>query len=297
METPMQYSQLNYQMKSPDMAFHPIFARKKFTPELDSCFQHDFNTETTEIDYDSLITEDDTPVDNFYCEKQMRLLPESLKSSWDRKKPYIVAADVGIYEDPPGAVIVPDVLLSLDVQYATNIWKKKHRCYMIGIFKKPPELVIEIVSNKTGEEDTAKLRRYESMGIKYYVIFDPCLHILDSKIQVYKLINKSYVFYEPELNECVWFYDLNIGMIVQYGIFEEMEADWLRWCDENGNILLSGYEHSRILEQKMVSEKKRFEQKMVSEKKRLEQKMQSEKERADALEKELAELKARIINK
>jgi hypothetical protein len=35
--------------------------------------------ELKEIDYDSLITEDDTPVDNFYCEKQLRLLPDHFR--------------------------------------------------------------------------------------------------------------------------------------------------------------------------------------------------------------------------
>ena len=74
-----------------------------------------------EIDYDSLVTEDDTPVDNFYCEKQLRLLPESLANSWKRKKPYIVAADVGIYDYNPVTPIVPDVFLSLDGFVAIQI--------------------------------------------------------------------------------------------------------------------------------------------------------------------------------
>jgi len=241
----------------------------------------------TEIDYDSLITEDDTPVDNFYCEKQLRLLPESLKSSWDRKEPYIVAADVGIYEDPPDTVIVPDVFLSLDVQYAADIWKKKHRCYMIGIFGKPPELVIEVVSNKIGEENTTKLNRYETIGIKYYVIFDPCLHILkSSKIQVYKLVKGIYSLYADRIDECIWFNDLNIGMKVKHGIFEEMEADWLRWCVRNGNILLTGYERAVAVEQHAIAVEQRskeFENQMISEKKR-----------ANALAQELAELKAKM---
>ena len=275
----MQYSQLNSNKKSPKMENHPIYAKEDLEP-----YSYETDVITTEInsdiDYDSLITEDDTPVDNFYCEKQLRLLPESLKSSWERKEPYIVVADVGIYEDPPDTVIVPDVFLSLDVQYAEDIWKKKHRCYMIGIFGKPPELVIEVVSNKTGEEDTTKLFRYEKIGVKYYVIFDPCFHILtSSKIKVYKLINGKYKLHSEDIEECIWLNELNVGMKVQQGIFEEMEADWLRWCDRKGNTLLTGYERAIEVEQRA---------------KKYEQQMKSEKERANALELELAKLKAKM---
>jgi Uma2 family endonuclease len=262
-----------------------------------------------EIDYDRLVTEDDTPVDNFYCEKQLRLLPESLSNSWDRKEPYIVAADVGIYDYKPVTPIVPDVFLSLDVQYADDIWLKKNRCYMMSIFKKPPELVIEIVSNKVGGEDTDKLSKYASMGIKYYVIFDPLAHILPSTFCVYTLIDSSYKKIQSK-NRNVWFNDLDIGLKVQIGVYEKMEAEWLRWCDKNGNILHSGQESASIERKQKESEKKRAE----AEKNRAEaaiknveiekSRAEAEKNRAEAaikksedMAKEIARLKAELQNK
>jgi Uma2 family endonuclease len=230
--------------------------------------------ELKEMDYDSLVTEDDTPVDNFYCEKQLRLIPDSLHASWDRKEPYIAVADVGIYDFNSVTPIVPDAFLSLDVQYAPDIWLKKNRCYMMNIFKKPPELVIEIVSNKYGGENSDKVIKYQNMGVKYYVIFDPLSHILPSTFCVYKLVKGTYTLLTPEKKH-VWFKDLNIGVKVIHGVYEKMTADWLRWCDAEGNILLTGQEKCEI-------ETKRAE---------------TEKNRADSLAEELAKLKDELSNR
>ncbi|KPA18031.1 protein containing DUF820, partial [Candidatus Magnetomorum sp. HK-1] len=213
----MQYSQHNYEMKPDNTGHYSMYGQNDYT-------NIKINTDNKpEINYDILITEDDTPVDNFFCEKQLRLLPDSLKASWDRETPYIVVADVGIYEEIPDKPIVPDVFLSLDVQYAENIWEKKNRCYMIGIFGKPPELVIEVVSNKVGRENTTKLDKYASMGIKYYAIFDPDLHILPRKLHAYQLFNQSYILLpKNNINNCIWFEDLNVGLKIQEGVIEGM---------------------------------------------------------------------------
>jgi len=237
--------------------------------------------EQIEIDYDSLITEDDTPVDNFYCEKQLRLLPGSLQASWERKEPYIAVADVGIYDFNSVTPIVPDVFLSLDVQYAPDIWLKKNRCYMMNVFKKPPELVIEIVSNKVGGENTDKVINYQKMGVKYYVIFDPLAYILPSTFLVYQLVDGAYVPLTSK-NKQIWFKDLNIGLKVVHGIYEKMTADWLRWCDANGNVLHTGLEKSEIEKKRADTERNRAD---------------IEKKRADTLAQELAKLKAEILNK
>ena len=249
----------------------------------------------TEIDYDSLVTEDDTPVDNFYCDKQLRLLPESLDNSWDRQSPYIVAADVGIYDYNSVTPIVPDVFLSLDVEYAEQIWQKKNRCYMMNIFNKAPELVIEVVSNKEGGENTSKLPIYASMGIKYYAIFDPMQHILPEKFRAYKLQHASYRQMSI-INKKVWFSDLKIGLTVKHGIYEKMKADWLRWCDVDGNILKSGHEST-------LSEKKRAnsaEKRANSAERRadeVEKQLEAQSKRADAMAKEIERLKAELAKK
>jgi hypothetical protein len=46
---------------------------------------------------DDLVTEDDTPVDNMFSEKQQRLLTEPLYSSWDAGRPFLATANVGLF--------------------------------------------------------------------------------------------------------------------------------------------------------------------------------------------------------
>jgi len=291
----MQTSQHTYEMQADTVDNYSYECSSEikydsFDDDEDS--NNDSNT-FIEIDYDSLITEDDTPVDNFYCEKQLRLLPGSLQHSWDRKQPYIVAADVGIYDFNSVTPIVPDVFLSLDVQYASDIWLKKNRCYMMNIFKKPPELIIEVVSNKIGGELTKKVDKYENLGVNYYVIFDPCAHILESTFCVYQLVNGEFIDITPE-NKEIWFEHINVGLKVHHGEFENMTAEWLRWCDAQGNILRTGDESAAFEKARADAERQHREYEKAradAEQKRAE----NEKNRAETLAKELERLKAELF--
>ncbi len=104
-------------------------------------------------DETQLVTEDDTPVDNIFSEKQQRLLTESLYSSWpgpDGERPFLALANVGLFYALTKAPLVPDVLLSLDVQAPADLWPKAHRSYFLWRYGKVPEVVIEVVSNRKG---------------------------------------------------------------------------------------------------------------------------------------------------
>ena len=130
-----------------------------------------------EVDFDieSLVTEDDTPVD-MLSEKQQRLLTEPLYSSWPvpgAGRTFLVAANVGVFPEPRNPAMVPDVFVSLDVQVAENWWEKAHRVYFVWEFGKAPDLVLEIVSNREGNEDGRKKLRYARMGVGAHVIYDP----------------------------------------------------------------------------------------------------------------------------
>jgi len=149
---------------------------------------------------DHLITEDDTPVDNIYSEKQQRLLTECLYASWSGPgagRPFIALANVGLFHNVNYQAVVPDVLVSLDVALPADIWVKRHRSYMIWQYGKPPEVVIEIVSNTAGGEASTKLRTYARMGVAYYVIYDPEQHLSQQVVQLYELHPTGYRLLQP----------------------------------------------------------------------------------------------------
>ncbi len=71
--------------------------------------------ESLEPDISHLVTEDDTPVDSPYSEKQMRLLTSTLYTSWKPQRDFVAMANVGLFAKAENPAVVPDVMLSLDV--------------------------------------------------------------------------------------------------------------------------------------------------------------------------------------
>jgi Putative restriction endonuclease len=181
-----------------------------------------------DIDISHLELEDDQPVDNFQSEKQQRLLAEPLYSSQVLPQPYIVAANVGIfyalYQDP----IVPDAFLSLGVEMPADWSQRQNRSYLVWEFGKVPDVCLEIVSNRKGNELTvpsqpkkkgkkvaqkaaqledaskdSKKNIYARIGIPYYVVCDPLRQIQEPTqmngeiLRVWKLAGGLYVELDP----------------------------------------------------------------------------------------------------
>lgn len=207
-----------------------------------------------EPDIDNLVTEDDAPVDNWASEKHQRLLSSSLYSSWQGKT-FLVAANVGIYHTVSQPAIVPDVFLSLNVTVPDKWWEKKNRCYLVWQFGKPPEVVIEIVSNKVGDELGNKLRIYEQMRVSYYVVFDPIEQLEGLKLRIYELKGMRYF----EMRD-TWLEQVELGLTLWEGEFEGKQDIWLRWCDRSGNLLLTGDEQLALERQEKEQQQRRAEQ-------------------------------------
>ncbi|MBC6476623.1 MAG: Uma2 family endonuclease [Hormoscilla sp. GM7CHS1pb] len=244
-------------------------------------------TDYWEPDVSNLVTEDDTPVDNFCSEKQQRFLANSVYNSgpWQT---FVAAANVGIFYSSEEPAIVPDVFLSLDVTVPEDWWKKQNRCYMVWKFKKPPEVAIEIVSNKKGEELGEKLNIYAKVGVTYYIVYDPSQQLGKKLLRVYELRGMRYY----ETNQ-TWLDKVGLGVTLWSGVFEGRHDVWLRWCDREGNVLLTGSEIGEQEKQRAEQEKQRAEQekqRAEQEKQRAEQEKQraeQEKQRASLAESQL----------
>jgi hypothetical protein len=195
-----------------------------------------------DFDVNDLVTEDDTPVDNWGSDKQQRLLTSTIYSAkkWEI---FLAAANVGIYHTRYQPAIIPDVFLSLDVEVPKNFWDKAHRCYLMWEFGKAPEIAIEIVSNTVGEELEAKKEIYQQMRVTYYVVFDPRKHLGEKQLHIFELRGRYYQEIAGTYLEQV-----DLGLTLWPGNFEEMENLWLRWCDQEGNLLLTGDEKARQAE-------------------------------------------------
>jgi Uma2 family endonuclease len=133
--------------------------------------------------------EDETPVDNLLSEKQQRLLIEPLYSNaglWENRT-FLAAANVGVFYSVRLPPIVPDMFLSLDVEVPQDWSEKKNRTYFMWEFGKPPDVAIEIVSNREGNELGRKLETYATFRVSYYIVFDPLRQLGDELLRLFEL--------------------------------------------------------------------------------------------------------------
>ena len=199
-------------------------------------------------DISHLVTEDDTPVDNTFSEKQMRLLTHALYASWPgpgEGRPYVAMANVGLYFALHAPPLVPDVLLSLDVRFRSDPHRKENRCYFVWEYGKPPDVVVEIVSNRVGGELADKLLDYARLGISYYVVYDPDQSISDRPLHIFGRLPAGYA----EMRES-WLSAVGLGLMLWNGEFEGMTGTWLRWCDQAGVVVPTGEERAENAEER-----------------------------------------------
>ncbi len=111
-----------------------------------------------------------------------------------------------------------------------------------------------MVSNKEGGELDRKLRLYARMGVWYYVVFDPEQFVQDSVLRVYGLsITRYFPQQDLDLTE------IGLKLTIWDGAFEGLHAQWLRWCDAQGKLLLTGMEQAAQEHQQMKQERQRAE--------------------------------------
>jgi hypothetical protein len=184
---------------------------------------------------EDLVTEDGAPVDRILTEKQYRLLTSSLYASWagpgDGRK-FLAMVNVGYFFQAKVPPLVPDFLLSLDVECPPDLHVKAGHSYFQWLVGKPPDLVVEIVSDRRGGEDSDKMKQYARLRVAYYVIFDPDEVLDGGMLRVYELQRSRYVPVPSGFLE-----DVGVGVKLWEGPFEGHTDTWLRWCDRKGNLL------------------------------------------------------------
>lgn len=194
-------------------------------------------------DVSRLVTEDDTPVDNPFCEKQMRLLTGPLYDSWKPGFPFVAMANVGLYFSLNSPVLVPDTLVSVGVELPADLHPKEHRAYFFWLYGKSPDVVVEIVSNKEGGELDRKLRGYAFHGVPYYVVFDPDGFIQETALRTFQLDHSGSEPRYRALDRPV-FPSAHLGLVEWDGEFEGRRARWLRWIDDAGALIPLGVERA-----------------------------------------------------
>ncbi len=204
---------------------------------------------------DNLITEDGAPVDNIYAEKQQRLLTETLYTSWqppEGEQRFVALSNVGLFSTTERPPLVPDCLLSLEVDLPQNLRQKGHHSYFFWVYGKMPDVVIEIVSDRRGGEEDYKMSEYARMRVPYYVIYDPNDLLGGGPLRVMELHRRRYRAVADN-----WLENVGLGLMMWQGVYEGAEENWLRWCDREGQVLLAGRERADQEQQRAEQERQR----------------------------------------
>jgi hypothetical protein len=206
---------------------------------------------------DDLALEDDKPAGNVRAEKQERLLTEALYASWPgpgKGRPFLALANIGLVYALKRPALVPNVLLSLDLQPEDDL-SEEDRAYFVWLRGKAPDVAIEFVADLHAGESTARMREYARCGVPYYVLFDPNGLPDDGVLRVLALREGVYEPIAPG-----WLARVGLGLVLWEGTYEGTPGCWLRWCDRQGRPIPTGRERAEEAERRVQNAESRARQ-------------------------------------
>ena len=190
------------------------------------------------------------------------------ESSGVGSKNLFIASDLNLYYDSrnPKLYKRPDWFLCLDVpkleRQADLRWS-----YLIWQESVASFLVIELLSPGTEAEDLGETVRrinqpprkwdvYERfLRIPYYALYDR----YENKFRLFQLDGTRYR--EVNLPDSrFWFEELELGLAIWSGRYEEADGLWLRWYDANDQWVLTELERAEQAEFQIDAERERAEQ-------------------------------------
>jgi Uma2 family endonuclease len=205
----------------------------------------------------------DDPVDNINQPALAAALTESLELAGKVSANALTTTNYGICATLNNKIVIkaPDWAFIPKI----NVTREEvTRSYTPQLEGDIPVIVMEFISNTEGTEYSVKPTYppgkwffYERiLKVPNYIIFEP-----DSgNVEIYRLQStEQYVLQEPDENQRYWIAQMNLYLGVWEGTRENRTGKWLRWWDEQGNLLLWGSELAEQEKQRAEQEKQRAE--------------------------------------
>ena len=228
-------------------------------------------------DHTQLPDSDGTFVKNFQEHPQSLILTDSIGQILQERHPdgqYAIGQDCGIYwretepaeqgAEAPDWFYVPNVPPNIDGQI--------RRSYVLWREHIAPLIALEFASGNGDEErDRTPLSRtdegvvtkpgkfwvYERvMRIPYYGIYQ----VNNGRLEVYRLIDGYYQLLELNQRGHFPIAPLGVELGLWQGSYQNQTMLWLRWWDEEGNLLLIGDERAELERLRGEQQRERAEQ-------------------------------------
>ncbi|WP_414527695.1 Uma2 family endonuclease [Nodularia chucula] len=213
---------------------------------------------------------EDEPVENTGQPILAGALRESLEISGFIQPQMLIASNFGLCATVNGQLILkaPDWLYISSVNEVVGELPaaalRDRKSYTPNLQGDVPAVVMEFLSDTDGEEYSVK-RTYppgkwffyeQILQVPVYVIFDPNGGLLE----FYQLENGRYELKQPDENGRHWIAAMNLFLGTWQGIKEARTGYWLRWWDEEGNLLPWAVERVEKERQRAEKERQRAEQ-------------------------------------
>ena len=203
------------------------------------------------------------PVDNINQPSLAAALTEGLQLSGRLPETALTATNYGICATVNGKIVVK----APDWAYISRITvprEQVNRSYTPQLQGEIPAIVMEFLSDTEGGEYSiketyppGKFFFYERiLQVPNYAIFEPQAGTLE----LYQLNDeKKYKLQSPNEQNRFWIPEMQLFLGVWQGNRENRNSFWLRWWDEQGNLLLWGNERVEQERQRTEQERQRVE--------------------------------------
>ncbi|MDZ8104092.1 MAG: Uma2 family endonuclease [Nostoc sp. DedQUE12a] len=220
--------------------------------------QKPLGIETTLPDHTQLPESDGTFVKNLQEHPQSILLTDSIEPILQKLHPdgqYCIGQDSGIYwritEPPEKGAEAPDWFYVPNVPPTLN--GQVRRSYVLWQEYVAPLIVLEFVSGNGDEERdktpiTGKFWVYEqAIRVPFYGIYE----VKKASIEVYQLLRGEYQLVPANDRGHYPIEPMGVELGIWQGRYQNLELPWLRWWDDRGNLLQTGWERSERLAAKL----------------------------------------------
>jgi len=219
-------------------------------------------------DHTQLPESDGEFVKNFQEHPQSVLLTDAILPVLAKIHPdgqFCIGQDSGIYwnltealtDNPVKGAISPDWYYVPNVPPLLN--GDYRRSYVLWKEQVSPFIVIEFVSGDGREErsqtpEKGKFWVYERIiRPQYYAIYEVKL----GRVEVYKLVKERFLKLQPNARGHYPINSLEVELGIWDGSFLETFLPWLRWWDNQGNLLLTGHERANAEAERANAEAER----------------------------------------
>jgi Uma2 family endonuclease len=187
---------------------------------------------------DDLPYDDGMPMESQRHVMQLQLLMDPLRLLWEGRQDVYIGGNMFVYyslaqvrnKDFRG----PDFFVALDVP------KRERKSWVIWEEGKGPDVVIELLSESTAAQDKGEKKDIyqDRIRVPEYFWFDP----MSGEWAGFILQHGRYAAIEEDSQGRLLSQTLGLALVRWEGIYQEVEARWLRWATLSGALLLTPQE-------------------------------------------------------